>query len=612
MYAASLLILSFSLLAAPPQFDLTVAPNGNDANPGTPEKPLATIGKAKELVRGMRSKGLDHDVVVGLRAGTYSPSEPLHFTPADGGDVTHSVTYKAYPNEKVVVSGGIPLTGLKPGADGVWEVTIPEVKSGAWNFRDLYVNGERRPRARFPNEGYLHVDQAGEDKRTNFTASPGDLPKLENADGVELLFLHDWSISRIPVQSIDTKTNTLTTRTPIGCSARHYRIDNFEKHPRYALENARAFLDAPGEWYLDTKTGVLHYLPKPGETLASITMIAPKATQLMDVRGTDKEPVRNLNFVGIEFAYTAWLPPVDGYAEGQAGFFENRISGKPASHPLRTLLPPAIEFAWAENCRLEEVTIAHTGASGIRIGEVCHDNSLIQCSVHDIAGNGIMIGDTQDRRVNGKVWWQAAPEQASRNNLITKCKVVDCGKIYYGSIGIWSGLTHKTTIVDNEITQMPYTGISLGWMWNPTPSPCRENLVQGNHIHHVMQTLSDGGGIYTLGLQPGTRLADNNIHDVPTNAGSAESNGIFCDEGTTDLLIEGNTIRDIARSPLRFHRAGHNVVKGNELFVGPDIPPARFNATDPKNIEMIDNKVIEAKTEEKAEPTPAAKTSGNP
>jgi hypothetical protein len=95
-----------------------------------------------------------------------------------------------------------------------------------------------------------------------------------------------------------------------------------------------------------------------------------------------------------------------------------------------------------------------------------------------------------------------------------------------------------------------------------------------------MQLLSDGGGIYTLGLQPGTNLTENVIHDVTRNAGRAESNGIFMDEGSTSIAVEGNLIYNIANSPIRFHRAGANKIINNRLVSTPGIPAFSFLASD--------------------------------
>jgi hypothetical protein len=149
-------------------------------------------------------------------------------------------------------------------------------------------------------------------------------------------------------------------------------------------------------------------------------------------------------------------------------------------------------------------------------------------------------------------------------------------------------------VAANEVRDLPYTGVSVGWMWNPAPTPCGGNIVERNHIHHVMQLLSDGGGIYTLGRQPGTVLRRNLIHDVPLNAGRAESNGMFLDEGSSGFTIEHNLIHATDRSPLRFHKAGPLEVRDNAWRLPPGTPALRFNATDPAAIAARDNRELDA------------------
>lgn len=147
-------------------------------------------------------------------------------------------------------------------------------------------------------------------------------------------------------------------------------------------------------------------------------------------------------------------------------------------------------------------------------------------------------------------------------------------------------------IKNNEIHNLPYSGISVGWMWSPVPTLCCNNAIDGNHIHHILQTLSDGGGIYMLGLQPGSKITNNHIHDVQVNAGRAESNGMFLDEGTTDVLIQNNLVYNIAKSPLRFHKATTNLVKENWLFCTDENPPIRYNATKEEDIHKVNNKTF--------------------
>jgi hypothetical protein len=525
-----------------------VAPQGSDDHPGTKQRPFASLTRARDAVRQKHARSLDRDVRVLLRGGDYWLASPVEFRPVDGGNDQHSVTYAAFPGERPRISGGRRIAGWRPAHDGTWRARLPEVTAGPWSFRELFVNGRRRPRARHPNAGYLRVERAGADRRTRFTFRPGDLAPFTGIERTELVFLHDWSVSRVPLQAVDHERHELSTAFEIGCRAPHYTIDHFEPHPRYFLENNPAFLDAPGEWFLDAESSQLAYRPLPGESVETAEIIAPVATRLIDVRGdaATGRPVSNLHFRGIDFEHCAWHPPRRGYAEGQAGFYEAR-DDRP-DHPLREILAAAIVFERAEGCSVTDSRLAHFGGSGIHFGRACRRNTLAASVVRDVAGNGVMIGETAQ-----------LADQVAAANAAENCLVEQSGELYYGCVGIWVGMARDSRIFHNEIRDLPYTGISIGWQWNPKPTPCQGHVVDFNHIHHVMQVLSDGGGIYTLGRQPGTVLRSNHIHDVATNAGRAESNGMFLDEGTSEIVIEHNVIHSIGRSPLRFHRAEENL-----------------------------------------------------
>jgi hypothetical protein len=155
-------------------------------------------------------------------------------------------------------------------------------------------------------------------------------------------------------------------------------------------------------------------------------------------------------------------------------------------------------------------------------------------------------------------------------------------------------MAKATEVSSNEIRNLPYTGVSVGWNWTAAPTVCEGHLVTSNHIHHIMQMLSDGAGIYTLGRQPGTILRGNVIHDVAVNAGRAESNGIFMDEGSSEMLVESNVIYNIAKSPIRFHKAGRNTLRNNQLVTRRRTPPIRYNDTNEKLMKMEGNQVITA------------------
>jgi hypothetical protein len=591
---------------------LYISPSeGDDANDGTETSPLASLAGAKNRVRKMIDQGLSGDVVVHVGWGVYQLEEAIEFTPTDSPPAPYRVKYEGETRgeQSPIITGARMIEGWNVEDDGTWSTTLEAVRGGKWSFRQLFAmqTGKedtlRLTRAREPDVGYYRVEQVGPDRRTSFTYAPGDLEPYDDLDSVELVFLHDWCVSRTPIKTLDPEKREVVFPYPLGGDNRWSAMDWFEKQPRYFVENAIEMLDAPGEWFLDRESGKLTYRPLPGQTLQNTRFYAPVAEQLLVVRGeaNGRKKVRGLEFANLMFAGTSWETRQGVYWGRQAAtYFTPEGKG-----PHFEADPAAIHFSLAEECVLENCDVRNIGASAIWFERDCRGCRVEACSVHDIGANGVMIGEGQVRTVEGgDPWWSAAPEQASLGNTVAGCEIHDCGKLLYGSVGIWVGLAAETTVFDNRVYDHPYTGVSVGWMWwnprsreKPRETPCRGNLVLANHIHHVMQILSDGGGIYTLGNQPDSRLAWNHIHDVPLNLGRAESNGMFLDQGTGGFLIDHNLIYNVAKSPFRFHKGWTNTVTENTVVLAEEVPLVRYNDTVESRITVIDNRVLESDSE---------------
>ncbi len=269
------------------------------------------------------TNGMNGDITVYLADGKYFIPETLHFNPDDSGNNGLKVTYKAGKGANPEISGGIEITGWVQEQSGLWVANIPDELVGT-SFRELFVNGKRFTRARHPNDSYLRVAEVDADRRTNFCFLEGDFPNPHSQQQVELVLLHDWAITRIPIAMIDYNLNRITAVDSIGAKGLNFfNLDNWEKNPRYFLENDIAFLDAPGEWFFDTSEKLLYLkLPdglEPGELNVTIPVTGP---HLVVLEGTEFESVNNISFEGISFSHCAWMIPEKGYAGIQACHFD--------------------------------------------------------------------------------------------------------------------------------------------------------------------------------------------------------------------------------------------------------------------------------------------------
>ncbi|MGA2258386.1 MAG: right-handed parallel beta-helix repeat-containing protein [Thermoguttaceae bacterium] len=541
-----------------------VSPAGNDANPGSQGKPFASLRRARDAVRQLIASGLRGDVSVIFRQGVYELSESLVFGPEDSGSEQFAVTYAAQPGETVILSGGRKISGWKRGEGEIWTAAVPGVAEGKWYYRNLFVHGKRAIRARTPNQDakpnsfQLKDAELSKDlSRFTLSVAPGVLGDWRNTADIEVMVAGNWEINRKQVESLDVPANRIVLAPPHQSGPDYI----FPAAGRwYHLENAREFLDQPGEWYLDRKTGTLSYWLRPGEDMARVEVVAPVLQQLLAVKGTPQKPVRNLHFKGLRFEHTDWQLPKEGYMGVQACHYGN----------AEYHVPAAACFTWAEHCSVEDGVLAHLGGCGVEIAMGCRENLIQGNGVFDVSANGILVSGPN------------AEAEMPKGNHVSNNHVHACGVEFYGAVGIWAGITQGTVISHNLIHHLPYTGISVGWQWNPQPTACKENRIEYNHVFDVMNRLRDGGCIYTLGFQPGTVIRGNHVHDVHRSvfAQGAPSNGMFIDEGSKGFLFERNVIYRTAAELVRFNACNRDWHTWRDNYIG----DSEINKTGAKEI----------------------------
>jgi hypothetical protein len=444
----------------------------------------------------------------------------------------------AFPGEKPVLSGGRRIIGWKPSAENplIWEVALPEVREGRWYFRSLFMNGKRATRARTPNSGTLFSMQGGRfsDKPVRFKFKSGDLkPAWAQDPGAELIAYEKWTDFRQHIRSINLVSNTVELS---GQAVTHTR----ESGARYFVENTPDSLDVPGEWYLDRRTGIVRYWPLPNEDMTRVEAIAPRLEDLIRFTGNLEtgKLVRYVILRGLTFSHTDWSMPENGYDETQAAV------------PVRgDLLAQG-----AVDCGIEDCTFSHLGGYGVDLGRGCQRVWVRGCEMMDLGAGGVRLGEPDARTPTAL--------EGTHSNLITDNHLHSLGHVYAPAVGILITQSGTNRIAHNDIHDLFYSAISVGWTWGYRESPCRENVIEWNHLHTLGQgLLTDMGGVYTLGIQHGTVVRNNLIHDV--DAFTYGAWGLYPDEGSTGIVWENNIVYRCKSASFHQHYGRENIVRNN-------------------------------------------------
>ncbi|WP_436759662.1 right-handed parallel beta-helix repeat-containing protein [Streptosporangium sp. V21-05] len=574
--------------------ELYVSPSGDDAWPGTRERPLATLAHARDLARDLpRGAG----AVVNLLAGTHRLDETLRLTEADSG-----VTYRAAGGDgedgeagedgedteagEVVVSGGRRITGWQE-RDGVW---VAEV--GDLDTRQLHVDGRRAERASIDilpgnvtrtDTGYVTDSTAPQS-----WGNPGDVEFV-------LRGVYPWTEARLGVAAVegDEHSTTVTMAQPaFGWAIELYNSvvpwegggESYGPGLPTRVENGAGFLTEPGTFVLDrSRPGhhVLRYRPRPGEDPGRTEVVAPVLEELVTVTGA-----RDVAFLGITFADATWMRPSrpegflhyhgTGYYDGGPIEKVSFAEGAWVTVPGESLTIPAnVVFEGTERVAIEGCRFTRLGATALRVSGDSAE-VLVRGNVFEgVCGGGVSIGGSRGVRIE--------------NNWVH-----DIGLEYSGSPGIAVTASEDSTVAHNQVNDVPHCGIVLG--------PGRSTRVLRNLTFDTLKVLADGGGIYLSGPQgdshdSGAVIRGNVVRDTLTPYNFA----LYTDYGAAWVTVEGNAVqRADNTATLQVWPPLENVVLRGNFWdadpVGWDDPPE--GVTLEGNVTVADGKDFEARTAE--------------
>lgn len=553
--------------------EIWISPKGSDFNDGTRQSPKATLTSALRQAREWRrteDNRIQGGITIYMEGGTYAFHEPVFIRPEDSGTKESPTVIRSVGDEKVILSGGISINGWKKQGK-VWVADVPAFNGRPLDFRQLWVNGKKAVRARDVEDFEKMNRICSVDEKNEILYVPAvSIRRLIDNKGnlkakyAEMVLHQMWCVANLRIRSVEVQGDSAAIRFHQPES----RIQFEHPWPRpmvttdghnsaFYLTNARELQDVPGEWYHDIDARKVYYYPREGEKMQEAEVIVPAVETLVRVEGTLDRPVCHIRFEKITFSYTTWMRPSEkGHVPLQAGMYltdgyriDPKMQRNYLNHPLdnqgwlgrpaaavRVVAARQIDF---ERCRFE-----HLGSTGLDYEEAVQGGVVRGCLFRDIAGNGLLVGSFSSAAHETHLPYDPADRrEVCTQQHINNCYFTEIGNEDWGCLAIAAGYVGDVNIEHNEISEVPYSGISLGWGWTQTVNCMRNNRVHANLIHHYAKHMYDVAGIYTLGSQPKSYVTENCVHSIYKPGYVHDPNHwfyLYTDEGSSFITVRDN------------------------------------------------------------------------
>ena len=536
--------------------------------------PFATLERARYAVRELKGKqGPSGPIRVMVRGGKYFLDRTLTFGLEDSGSREFPITYKAYGEEKPILSGGKRITNWKPYRGAIFQAELAGTKGGEWKFRQLFLNGKRQIRARYPKfdpnnplyGGWLFIEGPAEERSQNsFVYRPGTFQRrwAKPTEAEVVIFPGaGWNDTTASIKTMDDSRRIITLARDIRNQDRPPWFSPFPLLPggRFRVENLLEELDQPGEWCLDSEDGIVYFWPPSGSIKSADEIVVPALDTLMDIRGASWLVISGFTFTETGDGEDMHRDGLDGYG-AQFLTVGYKYCGE------------ALHLRDAQHCVIEKNHFYAVGGNAIYLERYNTRNVIRQNEISHAGANGVcLLGNyvpvnaASASSVNGK-------QRLPIFNEVVDNYIHHSGVLNKYVAGVFLGVSDGNLIAHNRIEYLPHHAINLGL------NGFGRNILEYNEIHHVCLELCDTGAINswmdneTSDIKVGHVIRFNLIADVPgcmtdqegrilTPDGNAH--GIYLDNNSSNNFVYGNVIVRPSATGIIIHGGENNFMENN-------------------------------------------------
>lgn len=555
--------------------NIYVSPSGDDRAEGTQLRPLRTPHAALKMAREWRRTG-DERATEGINicfaAGRYILDRPIYIRPEDSGTASSPTTLRPAEGAEGAVSivGSTALTGWQRKGN-YWVVDAPKVHGRPLYTRQLWGFGGKLQRARqfgmIESEG-VQLQQMermisfDKEQRTITIPKPA-IKGLDKAEGLEMLVHQRWAVAILRVKAMRYEDNTAVVSFLEPESYLEFEhpwpqpvIGEERGNSSFLLMNARELLDEDYEWWQDPATGRIYlYAKDPAIDPNKQGVFIPHMERLLTIEGAAQRPVEYLHFEGITFADTAWnrpseqghvtlqggFPFIDGYKLHEKEGFEWDYNLENQAWIERP--DAAVQVRNARHLTFNDCRFIALGATGLDLATNVHHSEVSSCTFRNIGGTALMVGPFGEGATEVHIPYPhiGRSDALCSHISIASNRIERATREDWGAVGIGCGYVSYMDIVGNEVSDVNYSGIAVGWGWTKYDTGMRNNHIAGNRVYNYALQLYDAGGIYTLSNQSYSYIVDNVI-SKPHPAPYATNDRGFCIY--LDAASDGYTIRN--------------------------------------------------------------------